>query len=187
MLEHSGDTLIAVFTKAQLAEPWQAHGYSHLMTIPMRELAAQVSSDTVGLTINPDHPIFGYPLPPAGFKHFREVLASLIPPLREGGIYYARNDDGTFSVLKILKLDDGGVHLRQYSNVWPAPPVSVDEATLYMAGMDRKPDEKLGMGHMPVSTKNFAGWNTKFVQQSSVSEQELEGYKMWLEANGGYF
>ena len=43
------------------------------------------------------------------------------------------------------------------------------------------------MGHCPVSKKSFLSWGATFVQQSTVSAEELEGYKMWLDAKGGYF
>ena len=56
-----------------------------------------------------------------------------------------------------------------------------------MAGMDRKPNEGLGMGHMPLSKKTFDAWHATFFQQSTVKETELHGYKMWLDAKGGYF
>jgi len=105
----------------------------------------------------------------------------------EGGLYFIHNDTGSYSVIKILKVDNGGVHVRLYSNQFPTPPDKVDESTLYLAGMDRKPDESLGMGHVPLSTKTFAGWHATFFQQSIVKEDELDGYKMWLDAKGGYF
>ncbi len=107
--------------------------------------------------------------------------------LVEGGLYYTQNENGSFSVMKILKLDDGGVHLRLYSNQFSTPPANVDESTLYMAGVDRKPNETLGMGHAPISKRSFEGWKAVFFQQSTVKDEELEGYKMWLEAKGGYF
>ena len=107
--------------------------------------------------------------------------------LVEGGLYYTQNENSSYSVMKILKLDDAGVHVRLYSNQFPAPPEKVDESTLYMAGVDRKPNETLGMGHAPLSRRTFEGWRAAFFQQSTVKEEELEGYKMWLEANGGYF
>jgi hypothetical protein len=109
------------------------------------------------------------------------------PQLVEGGLYYTPGENGGFSVLKILKLDDGGVHVRLYSNHFTTPPTKIDEGTLYMAGMNRKPGEQLGMGHAPISKKSFAGWKAVFIQQSSVKKEELKGYEMWLEAKGGYF
>jgi len=96
-------------------------------------------------------------------------------------------ENGRFVPLKILKVDDHGVHIRIYSNVYPAPPSHIDESTLYMAGVDKREEEPLGMGHLPVSNQSFSGWEATFVQQSSVNTEELEGYQMWLEAEGGYF
>ena len=118
------------------------------------------------------------------------LLASLFgcarPKWVEGGLYYTRDNDG-YHVLKILKVDDHGFHVRLYSNQFPEPPKKIDESTLYMAGVDHKPNERLGMGHCPVSKKSFLSWGAAFVQQSTVSAEELEGYKMWLDAKGGYF
>lgn len=105
----------------------------------------------------------------------------------EGGLYYTPSDKGGYSILKILKIDDQGVHVRIYSNKYIEPPKKIDESTLYMAGRDRKPEESLGMGHLPISKKNFNGWKAKFIQQSTVKDEELDGYKMWLDAEGGYF
>jgi hypothetical protein len=109
------------------------------------------------------------------------------PDFLEGGIYTTPRESGGFVILKILKIDDGGVHVRVYSNIYPTAPTQVDETSLYLAGMDRKPSEALGMGHLPLSHQSFKGWKAHFIQQAHVSKEELEGYQMWLEANGGYF
>lgn len=108
--------------------------------------------------------------------------------LVEGGLYYTPAEKGSgYNVLKILKLDDHGVHIRLYSNHFVAAPTRVDEATLYMAGIDHKPGEALGIGHLPLSTASFAGWRPVFVQQSTVKPDELEGYEEWKKASAGYF
>lgn len=106
---------------------------------------------------------------------------------QEGGLYVTEQESGGFVPLKILKLDAHGVHVRVYSNVYPEPPASIDEATLYMAGMDRPDNVPMGMGHLPISTASFSGWEARFVQPSSVTAEELEGYDMWRDAEGGYF
>src|SRR5258707_11592347 len=54
------------------------------------------------------------------------------PELVEGGLYHTRNENGSFSVLKILKLDEQGVHVRLYSNRFSTQPAELDESTLYM-------------------------------------------------------
>ena len=105
---------------------------------------------------------------------------------REGGLYYTSDDKGGYSVLKILKLDEKGVHVRLYSNRFNEPPKHIDESKLYMAGMNRKPDEALGMGHIPLSKASFDSWNAVFVQQSTVTDDELEGYRIWQQG-GGYW
>lgn len=107
--------------------------------------------------------------------------------LMEGGLYYTQKENGSYSVLKILKVENRGVHVRLYSNQFDAPPSKVDESALYMVGVDHKPNETLGMGHAPLSRKSFESWKATFFQQSAVKDDELDGYKMWLEAKGGYF
>jgi hypothetical protein len=74
-----------------------------------------------------------------------------------------------------------------YSNQFDSIPDSIDETFLYMAGIDREPHERLGMGHAPISHQSFSTWGAVFVQQSSVTPEELEGYEMWKEGSGGYF
>ena len=107
--------------------------------------------------------------------------------VKEGGLYAARNDNGSYSVLKILKTDDVGVHVKIYSNQFPTLPAKVDESALYLAGADHKTNETLGVEHVPLSRRTFDNWKAAFVQQSTVKESELTGYKTWREAKGGYF
>lgn len=98
-----------------------------------------------------------------------------------------RNESGRYSVLKILKLDPYGVHVRIYSNQFEQHPSKLDETTLYMAGMDRKPNESLGMGHVPIRRASFASWGARFIKIVPVEQEELGGYQMWKDADGGYF
>jgi hypothetical protein len=108
-------------------------------------------------------------------------------PLIEGGLYSSENDDGTFSIVKVLEVDDGGVHVRVYSNRFAAHPTTLDDSTLYMVGLKRGPNEGLGVGHLPLSRSSLAGWRLTFIKAVDVKDEELEGYRMWLEAKGGYF
>lgn len=112
----------------------------------------------------------------------------------EGGLYATPWRDGGYTVLKILKLDEHGVHLRRYSNVYDACPSSLDESSLHLhgiegliQGVEMREDAPLGVGHMPVSRGTFANSEAIFIQDSTVSSEELEGYEMWREAEGGYF
>lgn len=112
---------------------------------------------------------------------------SVRPELAEGGLYSHLDEDGRYGVLKVLKIDDGGVHLRLYSNRFAEHPSSVDESKLFMAGVNEQPPQPLGMGHIPVSRRSFSTWKIRLIQMSSVSDEELDGYRMWEEAQGGYF
>ena len=70
------------------------------------------------------------------------------PAYIEGGLYSAPGDGGKYIVLKILKLDPDGVHVRMYSNLFDNRPRDVDETKLSLAGVDHKPTEALGMGRV---------------------------------------
>lgn len=147
---------------------------------PLSSVATQSAAKPSGGSAGPRDGIL------AGLLRF--LLGRSRPNWVEGGLYYTRNDNGSYSVLKILKVDDVGLHIRVYSNQFAEPPSEVDESALYMVGVNRKPDERIGMGHLPFLKRSFEdGWRATFFQQSTVSEDELDGYRMWLEANGGYF
>lgn len=107
--------------------------------------------------------------------------------MHEGGLYSYQNSKGKYQIIKILKVEDQGVHVRMYSNSFDAPPSHIEESSLYMSGMNKKPGEALGMGHIPVSTDSFRSWKISFIQQSKVTAEELDGYNLWHEAGGGYF
>ena len=106
--------------------------------------------------------------------------------VKEGGLYAAKNDNGSFSILKVLKTDDLGVHVKIFSNQFPTPPAKVDESTLYMAGPDHKTNETFGVGHAPLSQRTFDNWKATFVQQSTVKPEELESYNKWKAAGAQY-
>jgi hypothetical protein len=93
-----------------------------------------------------------------------------------GGLYWAPADAGDFFVFNLLVVDDEGVHLRIYSNSFAEPPAEVDEAALYLDEGGPTP----GTAHTAVSWRWFETWETGLVQQSSVADEELDGYRRWL-------
>ena len=107
--------------------------------------------------------------------------------LKEGGFYSIKNDNGTYSVLKLLKVENAGVHVRIYSNQFDEVPTKVDETTLVMVGLNHKKTETLGIADQPMAGETFENLHATFVQQSTVSAAELEGYNTWKVANGKYF
>lgn len=106
--------------------------------------------------------------------------------LIEGGIYLSPNNTGLLQAIKILKLDEFGVHISIYSNQYLDFPKDIDEDTLTFGQFDAN-DETVSVGHLPISYQTFQSYTPLFVQTSTVKEQELDGYNIWLDANGGYF
>ena len=105
--------------------------------------------------------------------------------MTEGGIYSIDNGDGKFGVVKILKLEPGIVHVRVYKNKFASRPTSVNLDELSLGRVKDK--DGFGMGHLPISEKDFKGWKAVLLTQSEVKGDELDGYKMWKEAGGGVF
>lgn len=102
-----------------------------------------------------------------------------------GGLYSMREDNGQFSVAKILVLEPEAVHVRIYKQRFSARPTSVDPASLTLGAYDDK--EGFSIGQVPLSRRTFALSDPVFMSQQSVSDKELEGYKMWKESSGKTF
>lgn len=102
-----------------------------------------------------------------------------------GGLYAAANDDGSIGIWKVLAVDEIAVNLRKYSNKFDEIPSRVDPTSLKM-GMDldalRSGDEgALGIGHVPFARELFWEMEPELVQVEPVLEEELAGYRMWLD------
>jgi hypothetical protein len=107
--------------------------------------------------------------------------------LKEGGFYAFKNDNGSYSVMKLLKVESGGVHVKVYSNQFDSPPTQIDESKLYLVGMNHKPNETLGLADAPMTGETFQNYKATFVQQGTVTPEELEGYNTWKKGPGKYF
>jgi hypothetical protein len=102
-----------------------------------------------------------------------------------GALYSIENGDGVFSIVKLLAVDGDGVHVRLYKNKFPLRPLPVDPATLSLGSIYDA--DGFGMGHMPLSYSEFDAWLPLHMSDGSVTEEELEGYREWQSAGGGYF
>jgi len=102
-----------------------------------------------------------------------------------GGLYSTADGQGQFSVVKILVLEPNAVHVRVYKQRFSSRPTSIDPASLTLGQLDGK--DSFSIGHLPLSRSSFASWAPVFITQQPVSDDELEGYKMWKEAKGGVF
>lgn len=137
-------------------------------------------------------------------SRFRELLRILVASLLatggtagcsksgaklvEGSVCAIPREDGGFQIVKVLAIDERGVHLRMYSDRFESIPARVDERGLSMKGPDRAENEYPGMGHIPLSNETFSDWGAIPVQVSAVLPEELEGYEIWrTDERAGYF
>ena len=103
---------------------------------------------------------------------------------KAGALYSLENGDGRYTVAKVLKVEPYGVHVRLYANKFQARPEKVDPASLSLGTVH---DKDPGIGHLPVTHKQFQAWHPVFVTDSPVAEDELEGYREWRSAGGRFW
>lgn len=121
------------------------------------------------------------------------MLAVLVNPnllannWQTGGLYSAPYESGQFVVIKILKTDSVGVHLRLYSNLFEQRPSSINESLLLILPADNKEGLPAGTQHVAISYASFKRWGAKFIQASTVTEEEIKSFDLWFEANDGFF
>src|SRR5215471_88779 len=95
-----------------------------------------------------------------------------------GGLYASKGEDGTFRISKVLAVDESAVHVRISKNKFPCLPQNLDSSTLSMGKLG-DPDG-FGIGHAPIAKE---GWLSShvFLKKEPVRDDELEGYKYYLE------
>jgi hypothetical protein len=103
--------------------------------------------------------------------------------LKVGGIYSFYSGENKYGVAKILALDSSAVHVALYKNKFDSRPESVDVTTLTFGTIHDT--DGFGMGHLPLTYQTFKNWHPVFIQQATVSEEDLEGYNYWKEHHGG--
>jgi hypothetical protein len=100
-----------------------------------------------------------------------------------GGLYSILANTGKYKIVKILVLDEEGVHLRLYQNAFDERPrkINVHELVLGKFG------DEFSAGHLPVTDEVFTRSAPAFIAKTSITEEELEGYYMWRDNDGGYW
>jgi hypothetical protein len=106
--------------------------------------------------------------------------------LKAGGLYSIDDGEGAFRVVKILVVEDDAVHIAIYRDKFYARPAKIDPASLSFGSVDKE-EEGIGMMHLPLAREAFMRDRPVFISQTSVTEEELEGYRMWKEAGGEVF
>jgi hypothetical protein len=111
-------------------------------------------------------------------------FAVLEPRYSAGGLYSVR-DERRYKVVKILVVEPEIVHLRIYKNLFSVRPTQIDQSALSLGTINDSDD--FGVGHLPISRREFLSWQPELIMQTSVTPDELEGYEEWKKARGGVF
>lgn len=111
----------------------------------------------------------------------------LHPGFRVGGIYSISGyDSSAIRIAKVLKLEPPIVHLRIYKEKFENRPVRVEVKNLTLGTIHD--GDGYGVGHLPVSDRQFRAWAPRLLASVDVAQEELDGYIFWKEeAEGSYF
>ena len=116
----------------------------------------------------------------AAYKVFpKEWTNARLKAIQVGGLYGEEGKDGLFRVCKVLALDRHAVHVRIYKNKFTALPNTTDMQQLSLGAIGDS--DGFGIGHVPIQRTGWLDRHT-FLKLESVSEDELEGYRIYLEA-----
>ncbi|SHI50321.1 hypothetical protein SAMN02745181_0270 [Rubritalea squalenifaciens DSM 18772] len=91
--------------------------------------------------------------------------------LQAGGVYASKNEEGKFTITKILALDEFTVHARFYNEEFDQIPSDIATKNLSFL-----------IGHAPIAREGFLKDNQQWITTEEVSADELKGYKLYLEA-----
>lgn len=94
--------------------------------------------------------------------------------IQRGGVYATKNKEGQYAISKVLEVDDSAVHLRFYNEKFPELPKEIDTSKLTFL-----------IGHAPLAKAGFFNDQPQLINVEKVSDGELEGYKIYLEAMKG--
>lgn len=102
-----------------------------------------------------------------------------------GDLYSVANGNGTFGIVKILVVEPDAVHVRIYKQKFLTRPASVDPHSLTLGSINDK--DGMGIGHLPLSRATFASWQPILLCHDTVTEEELDGYRLWKAGSGKTF
>jgi hypothetical protein len=88
--------------------------------------------------------------------------------IKPGGIYSCNSGDGEFSIVKVLVVEDGGIHVRLHKNRFKERPAAIDPKELQVA-----------IGHVPLAEAGFRNWEPVLLLEQPVTDDELVGYRLW--------
>jgi hypothetical protein len=98
---------------------------------------------------------------------------------KPGDIYSVDDGDGKIGIVKVLAVDPGTIHLRLYKNKFDNRPKEINTSELSLGGLGDK--DGFGIGHVPLDIRGFKNWKPELITNEKVTDEELEGYKIWRE------
>ncbi len=100
--------------------------------------------------------------------------------LIEGGIYGVREQqDTSYWLAKIVYIEDHFVHVLRYSTCLEQLTPELIEKTLVNGTVEK--DGAFGADHLPL-TKSFFIENSVYMQHSPLSEQDVQGYRLYADS-----
>ena len=179
-----GAPYVAAFTSEERAsiakKEWDMP--NHVTQVSALELVFTLNS-VAGIVLNANEEHFQWSFTPQHVANLR-ILFERSHNYEVGGIYTVWTQ-GCYRAMKLLSADDGGVHLRLYSNSWEERPKHIDPTQLTLGSTAEKSPRAIG--HMPLVRTNFLAMGPRLLISTAVEDSELDGYRMWSEAKGGYF
>ncbi len=116
-----------------------------------------------------------------------EKDASPKTPFKAGDLLSVLAEDGQFGVMKVLAVDDYGIHVRLYTQRFSERPQHSDPHDLSIMPASLEHLNPFSFGHMPFRHSSFDSWEPQLLGSEPVSEEELAGYRYWRKERGGYF
>jgi hypothetical protein len=110
-------------------------------------------------------------------------MAQADKSIQVGGLYATQEKDGSWRLMKVLAVDEFAVHIRTYANKLPEKPKDIDPAKLTLGGLNDPAG--FGIGHFPWAKEGFLNESPVLIKIVPIKEEELEGYKLYLEAMKG--
>jgi hypothetical protein len=96
---------------------------------------------------------------------------------KAGELYtFYDEDDAAFFVVKVLVVDKDAVHARVFDTPFKSAPTEVETSQL-----------EWFVGHTPLDHDVLAELKAVKIGVEAVTEDELEGYRIWKDEGGGVF
>ncbi len=106
---------------------------------------------------------------------------------KAGDLLTVLAEDGQFGVMKVLVVDDHGIHVRLFTERFKERPQLSELHGLTVMPAFPEHTYQFSFGHMPFTFSSFTSWEPQVLGFEPVSEEELAGYRLWQKENGDYF